>query len=771
MYTTARGRIARKRQTRQQNLKSKILNPKNSPEMSKSPSSRKKQKVPPSGGATFPDGWEQAQLFHVYDGPYPKGSPTTRGGVRQGIWKSSFGGTVPNPCEVWVFDNQHIPESLEDCNNRCGVWGYKPGSEKSSKPEDIWFFPPVTKHNSKLVAGTKLPSYFQPQGKWSFPVRKRDISSIEPNEAGFLNIGRKEKHEKLDVAGNWRLLYKRADEEDEQPEPTARIHIQKPNGQQFTLDDVKLKDDTIGDIKDRVNKKLGIPNDEQRLHFNGQRLNDDRPTLDDCGIQNEDTLVLSPMIVYVEDKKNNDIYTVQVDPDDSIRKVKDKLEKQEGLPPIQKQGLTYKNKPLNDKPTLRDYGIPHEAMLVLEPMHIHIVKDEKKIATLDVTPNDTIHEIKTNIKLLCGIPVEEQRLVVEPDSNEDLEDQRTLQKYGIKHNDTLYLEPMQVHVRTPVSGSKPQKVMTFLVKPTTKIVEIKNLVKSHPDSGNMDPKDQRLLLPKDGHLPLEDNSKALKDYGVKHNDVLDLEGMRIIIKDVQTGNKFPLNVEPNHTIDSIKDQIYDKESIPKDNQYLLFGGNLLDDPDKTLDDHDIKHMNVINLDKMKVYVKDWKGKTFTMYVDPKDTTQDLKKKIKDRENIPIKDQILKFDGNVLDDPSATVKDNGIKYLDTLNLDKPGPPMTPLKSPKSVVKSAPTTPENLYTVQMSPWKSLEGGYVKKNRIKRDGKRAGTHEQFKTRYTTSLETDLQELTLMSMEKYTALNNKQRRGSNGSGKQPKP
>jgi hypothetical protein len=56
--------------------------------------------------------------------------------------------------------------------------------------------------------------------------------------------------------------------------------------------------------------------------------------------------------------------------------------------------------------------------------------------------------------------------------------------------------------------------------------------------------------------------------------------------------------------------------------------------------------DVVNLDHMKIYVKDWKGKTFTIdVVDPNNkTVEDVKKNIQDREGIPVNEQILKFDG-------------------------------------------------------------------------------------------------------------------------------
>jgi ubiquitin len=69
--------------------------------------------------------------------------------------------------------------------------------------------------------------------------------------------------------------------------------------------------------------------------------------------------------------------------------------------------------------------------------------------------------------------------------------------------------------------------------------------------------------------------------------------MQIFIKTL-IGRTITLHVEPNYSIRNIKEIIYNKESIPIDEQRLIFSGKQLMD-DRTLSDYNVQKDSTFHL--------------------------------------------------------------------------------------------------------------------------------------------------------------------------------
>ncbi|KAL0550007.1 hypothetical protein IC582_014503 [Cucumis melo] len=73
------------------------------------------------------------------------------------------------------------------------------------------------------------------------------------------------------------------------PQPEMQIFVKTLEGRKMSLD--VLTTDTINDVKAKIEAKEGYPQQQQRLVFNGWKLDDDR-TLGSCGLWSGSSLHL-----------------------------------------------------------------------------------------------------------------------------------------------------------------------------------------------------------------------------------------------------------------------------------------------------------------------------------------------------------------------------------------------------------------------------------------------------------------------------------------------
>ena len=296
-----------------------------------------------------------------------------------------------------------------------------------------------------------------------------------------------------------------------------QIFVKTQTGEIITLQ--IQASDTIKIVKSKIQDKKDIPHNQQCLTFDGEELQNEY-TLSHYDIASESTLNLMAvgrsMQVFIGIVQTNKRITLEVEPSNTIKIVKHKIQDKASIPP-NKQTLTFAGKILKDELALSDYKILNKSILYLalkirKPnMQILVKLITGKIVTVEADPSDTMGIVKNKLECIEGIPSYQQKLLF---NGKPLEDENRLSDYDILHKSMLDLlirkaGTINIHVR--LRG----KIITLTVDYSDTVENVKAMIN---DKEHIPPDKQILLF--DGSI-LQDRY-TLSDYDIMDGSTLQL---------------------------------------------------------------------------------------------------------------------------------------------------------------------------------------------------------------------------------------------------------